>query len=406
MKLGAVFVAVFLSYSVAFSEKNPLYEGFSFIEKGEYKNAFSTLSSIKSKSPVRLAGMGIAKYMLGDYKSAVSYLTDALKSKSEAKKWTTNYFTALSLFELRRYSDALLYFENVNRIKGDLPDVLFKMGVCYSKTGDIKSALTVLKKALELKPDFLEVYLEMVDIYEKQNLLEDAFVVIDAGLKIFPENAEIVYQRAKLLFKAGNLEEAEKALEKASKLTKNIKIQKLYSTIVESKKGMASRKVSKKDEPVRQSKLRFSSSSLIIISAITGFLLLIISGFYYKKRNSLDDRLLYIDELLKKGDIRGSEELLNEMKGKSDNLIPIFYTRYYVLKNDFNKALITCKEISDQGKRQILEGLILLYFEQKELFKKHLAILEAEGFIRARDFLKKSSFDSKEDVLSKIQNTK
>ncbi|MCX7959354.1 MAG: hypothetical protein N3B13_09935, partial [Deltaproteobacteria bacterium] len=44
-------VFLLLLFSVEASAKNPLSEGFLFLEKGDYKRAFSNFSSIKKKEP-------------------------------------------------------------------------------------------------------------------------------------------------------------------------------------------------------------------------------------------------------------------------------------------------------------------------------------------------------------------
>ncbi|GAB4432138.1 MAG: hypothetical protein OHK0040_01940 [bacterium] len=403
MRFGIVPILLLFSFSTAFSAKNPLYEGFSLIEKGDSKAAFTAFSSVNTNSPVRFTGMGMSKYLLGDYKSSIVYLKEALKSEEESKKWATHYFAGLSLFELKNYKEALPYLETVVRIKKELPEALLKLGICYKMTGDTNSAIDALKKALKLKPDFMEVYNEIVDVLEQQNLFDEAFQVIDAGLKLFPENADLIYGRAKLLFKSGKIEEAEKELDRAMKLSKSGKIIHLYSSISAYKKPPVKRDRVSEDSQILKRGLSFSSSQLIALSAML-LLTLIIAGLYYRKGEKTDDELLYIDELLKKGDIIGVEELLNKIKEQDRVPINSLRARYHVLKGDFNSALASCEKISDVKLKQKLKGLILLYFGEREPFKKHLALLEAEGAKEIKDFLKASSFEDKDEILSKIHN--
>lgn len=403
MRFGIVPILLLFTFSIAFSAKNPLYEGFSLIEKGDSKAAFTAFSSVNTNSPVRFTGMGMSKYLLGDYKSSITYLKKALRSKEEAEKWVPNYFAGLALFGLKNYKEALPYLEAVVRVEKELPETLLKLGICYKMTGDTNSAIDALKKALKLKPDFLEVYIEIVDVLEQQNLFDEAFQVIDAGLKLFPENADLIYGRAKLLFKSGKIDEAEKELNRAMKLSKNSNIIHLYSSISAYKKPPVKRDRVSEDSQILKRGLSFSSSQLIVLSAMV-LLTLIIAGLYYRRGKKTDDELLYIEELLKKADITGVEELLNKIVEQDSVLINSLRVRYHVLKGDFNSAMACCDKISDVKVKQKLKGLILLYFGERESFKKHLALLEAEGAKEVKDFLRISSFEDKDEILSKIHN--
>ena len=402
MRFTLTVIALFLSVSLAFSEKNPLYEGFSFIEKGEYQRAFSTFSSVKGDVPERFAGMGISKYMQKDYANAVVYLKTALKSKKESEKWVTNYFTALSLFELKRYEEAIPYFEMVVR-KKKLPEAVFKMAICLEMTGDLDSAKRLLDLALELDPKMLDAYLEISNLYIKQNKLAEAWSVVDKALSLFPDNPKLMYQRAKLLFISGKIDEAEKQLELAMKNEKDAGMLSLYSSITNSKKA-TKKEVAEKPLPKTESPqfLYFQENKYFLISLVFICLGLIIFSGFYHHRKGLAEKLVYLEELLKKNDVVGAEEILNQIADVMPKKVPLLAAKLYVLKNDFDTAYKNCNNIPDNDKRLLMEGLIYCYFGKKEELKKQIAVVESAGLVKHVELLKLSSFEDKKDVLSKI----
>lgn len=402
MRLLLIVTFTLLSVSLAFSDKNPLYEGFSFIEKGEYQRSFSIFSSIKSDTPQRYTGMGISKYMEKDYVKAIGYLETALKSKEESKKWVTNYFAALSLFELKRYKEAIQYFEKVIREK-KLPDAIFKMAVCYEMVGDLETAIKLLGATLELEPKLVEAYIEMADIFIKQNKLSEAQTVVDKGLSVFNDNPSLIYQKAKLLFMSGKLNEAEKELERAMKLEKDTKISGLYSTIQKSKNTMKKDVMKKKaEEDVNFNFIVAYKEKLVIAGVVVCFLVLIVFSGFYSSRKRQKERLEYLLELLKKKDVTGAEEVLSQISVSFIKMLPLLNTKLFVLKKDFDNAISNCIKIRDNEKRMLLEGLIYCYFGKKEDLKRHITIIESAGLNKNVDLLKVSSFEDKEVILSKI----
>lgn len=402
MRLLLIVTFTLLTVSSAFSDKNPLYEGFSFIERGEYQRSFSIFSSIKSDVPQRYTGMGISKYMQKDYVKAFEYLETALKSKEESKKWVTNYFAALSLFELQRYKEAIIYFENTVGQKR-LPDAIFKMAVCYEMEGDIETAIKLFNVVVELEPRLAEAYTEIANIFIKQNKISEAKTVVDKGLSLLNDNPSLIYQNAKLLFMSGKLDQAEKELERAMKIEKDTKILGLYSTIQKSKTKITRDVVEKRlEKGVDFDYIVADKEKLMIAGAVVCCLVLIVFSGFYSRRKRQREKLEYFYELLKKKDVLGAEEILNQISATFIDLLPLLNTKLFVLKEDFNNAISNCIKIRNNEKRMYLEGLIYCYFGKKEDFKRQITIIEAAGLNRYVELLKVSSFEARETILSKI----
>ncbi len=337
--------------------------------------------------------MGIAKYMKGEHELAFFYLLRALKSEEEAKKWVTNYFAALSLFELKRYKEAIPFFQKVISEKKALPESMFKMGVCLKNLGDAESAIKLFNSVIEMEPSRSEAYLEIIKIYDDKKMLKEAFSVVEKGLTVFPDHPIFIYEKAKLLFKTGRANEAEKELERAMKLSKDHNITKFYSSIIKAKKIP--------EKPAEKTELKgvkpvFKNIFLALIGFVSISVIIFLLFLHRKNKNALPDKLLYLNELLNKGDLYGVRELLDELKDRIDLSVPL--TKFYVLMADKERAYESCGTVKNDKKRQLLEGYLYIYFDDKERFKKHLAILESLDAKETMDLLKKHSFESKDLV--------
>lgn len=403
MRHGLLLAVVLLSVSTVFAEKNPLQEGFSLIEKGDYQKAFTTFSSLKSKQSARIVGMGISKYMSGDYERAAQYLLYALKSKEEQKKWVTHYFTALALFEQKRYNEAIPHFQNVIKLKKS-SEIYFKLGVSLKKTGDYSGALFAFKKALELEPKFLDAYLEISDIYLEKRDFEEGSRVINGALTIFPEEPKLMYQKAKLLFTQGQFKEAEEELTRAMKFYKDANMLGLYSSIEKKKKVSPANPFTVKTVRDEQGKSKavLKNTRQIVYLFILSMTILVYFIYNSKAKKERNEKLLYVNELLKKGDIEGAKEIMSKITGKRGDEVFILYTQIHVLQGDYDAAITECKKIKNEADRRYLEGLIYLYFRKVEEFKKHLLILEAEDNKNLVSLLKSLSFEEEKKLISEI----
>jgi tetratricopeptide (TPR) repeat protein len=231
---GFLLIFLILSSNTLHATESPLYEGFSLLEKGHHKAAFTGFSSVKLKSSSVYAGMGMAKYMGKDFSSSVTYLTKALKSPAERQKWTTNYFAGLACFELGDYKNALYYFNASSKIKA-LPEITLYLGRTKLYMGNTIEAETLFVRVIEKNPKLLEAYDELLKLYASGKQFEAAFKLIDQAKKHLGDDPELIYQRAKLHFILGKFDIAEKELNIAIKMASTKKMQNLYSSIIRSK---------------------------------------------------------------------------------------------------------------------------------------------------------------------------
>lgn len=401
----ALFVALILNTTV--HSENPLLEGFSFIEKGDYKKAFSTFSSVKPRSSSHLVGMGISKYLQRDYATSTSYLTKAIKTEKESKNWVPNYFLALSLYEQGLYEDAIYYLRKTAKIKKMNPEIYLKWGQSEEALGKMREAEELFKRCLDLDPKFIDAYLNLVRVYHKQAREQDTMLLIDKGLKILGENPLLLYEKAKLLFKLGKLDEAEKELALAMKSKTNTDMQNLFSSIAVEKHAKNT-KIELKTEnslktSVKTNNYLISRDWIVILSSILPLMFVFIMVRRFKaKKVELQKAAYYANELIKKCDLVGAEEVLRRLIKAKHPSLPLILTRLNLAKGNIEMALEECKNIVDDKKMRLVEGLIYIVAERKEDLEKHLSFLENLEYKEEKELLRKLSLVGKDEALRYI----
>lgn len=397
----ALFVT--LIFTTICHSENPLIEGFSFIEKGDYGKAFSTFSSVKPRNSSHLVGMGISKYMQRDYAASTFYLKKAVKTEKEFKNWVPNYFLALSLYEQGLYEDAISYLRKAAKLKKMNPEIYFKWGQSEEALGKTKEAEELFKRCLEIDPKYIDAYLNLARVYQKQAREQDAMLLIDEGLKILGDDPLLLYEKAKLLFKLGKLDEAEKELALAMKSKTNNDMQNLFFSI-SAEKHAKNAKIEPKTKnsiktSVKTNNYVISKDWIVILSSILPLLFLFIMIERFKtKKVELQKAADYANELIKKCDLVGAEEVLRRLIKANHPSLPLMLTRINLAKGNIEMALEECKNIVDDKKMRLVEGLIYIVAEKKEDLEKHLTFLENLGYKEEKELLRKLSMGCKDDA--------
>jgi tetratricopeptide (TPR) repeat protein len=96
-----------------------------------------------------------ALYELKKYRDAVKYYDKSLEVQANDAVCTSKGF---ALWELRQYRRALKSFKRAVRLNSKNEIALRGIGEAYFRTGSPKLALPFLKRALKLKPDYQRVY--------------------------------------------------------------------------------------------------------------------------------------------------------------------------------------------------------------------------------------------------------
>lgn len=223
-----LFLFFFLFSNLALA-KDPLSEGFLFLEKKDYNRAFSTFSTIKKKKPFIYTAMGISKALSGDYEKALDFLFIATEDTKESKNWVPNFFIGFSFYNLNKYKDAIPFLEKSYSLNQD-NETLTLLGKSYFKIENYKKSEEILDKIYKEKKDE-EISLLLAKSKISLNKNTEAENLLNESITLYPQNPFLLYERAKLRFKNGQIDLAEKDIEIAISLSNNPEIQKIYSSI-------------------------------------------------------------------------------------------------------------------------------------------------------------------------------
>lgn len=139
---------------------------------------------------------------------AVSRITDSISQQSARPskgifnkilgKTSSHYREGVSLYvQEKRYPEAIVAFNKALEIDEKLPHVWNDLGLCYRDTGDYKSSLKSLLKAVEFAPENAEILfnlgetLEMIGVlYMSNKYLESAIQTFNMVANVMPNNAD------------------------------------------------------------------------------------------------------------------------------------------------------------------------------------------------------------------------
>lgn len=99
---------------------------------------------------------GMNAYKTGDYKQAVSYFTEVIKSNRKA--YQAFYYRAYSNMYLHNWTDALSDLYRIRKPMKNDAGVYLAFGNIYNEGGKYKKALTNFNTALKLNPNLAEAY--------------------------------------------------------------------------------------------------------------------------------------------------------------------------------------------------------------------------------------------------------
>ncbi len=123
-----------------------------FINKGEPESALKITEGIELKGKTLFLA-GKAKFLLGDYKSAIDYLS---KFKDSQDTSALNIL-ACSYEGLGNFNEAIFYYETLLRLTGGSIEILNSIANCYYKLGKKEDAKRYFERSLKLNPDQKEI---------------------------------------------------------------------------------------------------------------------------------------------------------------------------------------------------------------------------------------------------------
>ena len=87
---------------------------------------------------------------------------------------------------------------------------VYNLGLKSYEQGDIESATSFFKRAVELDPDFVDAYFNLGAIYKKQENLPLAIYSFQKAVNLNPEDDEAIFELANCYFQEKNYNEAKK----------------------------------------------------------------------------------------------------------------------------------------------------------------------------------------------------
>lgn len=113
-------------------------------------------------------------------KDAVTTLTNLLEKGYDS--FELHLLLGYSLIYLNQPERALVHFKKAKEIQPNATQVVLGMGLAYSRTGEIKNALSLLKKTVTNDPDSFLAYRELSHIFEEKGELDKAIYYIKKEL--------------------------------------------------------------------------------------------------------------------------------------------------------------------------------------------------------------------------------
>lgn len=123
-----------------------------FINKGEPESALKLMENIEPKGKILFLA-GKARFLLGDFKSAIDYLSTFKDSGDPA----VLNLLAKSYEGIGSYNEAIFYYEALLKISGGSTEALNSIGNCYFKLGKKEEAKKYFERSLKLNPDQKEI---------------------------------------------------------------------------------------------------------------------------------------------------------------------------------------------------------------------------------------------------------
>ena len=138
--------------------------GDQFFENEDYVNAeIMYWISYENDDTSRLKHLGITKYFLGEYKSAIRYLTQA----NETQNYNSLSYLGASYFALNEYDKAEHYFTEALAHKRKPVMPLYNLGFLHQSLGNNEKAREFYNRVLYFQPNDVSALARLEEISDK-----------------------------------------------------------------------------------------------------------------------------------------------------------------------------------------------------------------------------------------------
>jgi protein O-GlcNAc transferase len=226
-------------------------------QAGDLKQAESVCREIVKKQPDNtdaLHLLGVLSYQLGNYDSAIEYLSkvlryipanayvhynlgNAFKDKKLFHKAIASYQKALqinpNLFEAyhnlgmvfqteNQLDEAIICYQKALELNPNLADAYYNLGIISQDKGQLDEAIAFYQKAVEIDPDFADAYYNMGNSFWAKRQLDEAASCYQKTIQLKPNLAAAYYNLGSVIEDKGELTEAETYYQKALQLNPNL----------------------------------------------------------------------------------------------------------------------------------------------------------------------------------------
>ncbi len=152
----------------------------------------ATLDAVLKRDPHQIRALytlGLIEKNHGDYAGALAHFKAALALDPRDKD--VNYFCAFSLFHLRRFKEAIQYYQKALEINPSDVSSVFGLSNCYREIGDRARAAVYLRKFIELRKNKLNTATSLV--YGQEGQYAMASDIIPTALHAHPHPVPVKF---------------------------------------------------------------------------------------------------------------------------------------------------------------------------------------------------------------------
>lgn len=165
-------------------------EGAQLTQQGKFKEALEKFNVIMEANPdIWQAQLyaGMCYYFMGKYQEAIDNLQPNLEKINQPQFIA---FVADAYMFLRKYEDAILYFEKLMELDAADAKSYVNLGVCYTNINMHGDAVEAFKLAVSKDPAMAEAYLRMGFAHNKLEQRGEALAAFIKAIEVEPSNKE------------------------------------------------------------------------------------------------------------------------------------------------------------------------------------------------------------------------
>ena len=191
-------------------EHTNLYDrGWELFRLNRHEDAIKTFSRALQRMPDdawTLCGLSAVYYAMGDYKTALRFADDAVRSSPDDREGHRR--RSLCLLELEQKEEALAAAREAVRLAPENPDCLIPLSMALRALRLLDEAEVAASKLLEVAPERPTAYQELALVYFDQKRFADSVEMNRKGLEIDPEESDLINNLAVAIERLGQNDEA------------------------------------------------------------------------------------------------------------------------------------------------------------------------------------------------------